>query len=38
MLLAIAWLGLWPGAVTGLAMLAVLGLAVTGSAIRVRRA
>lgn len=38
MLLAIAWQGVWPGAVTGLALVAVWGLAVTGFAIRLRRA
>jgi prepilin signal peptidase PulO-like enzyme (type II secretory pathway) len=33
MLLPIVWLGLWPGAVAGLALVTVLGLAVTRFAI-----
>jgi prepilin signal peptidase PulO-like enzyme (type II secretory pathway) len=36
-LVAIVWLGVWPGAVTGLALVGVLGLAVTGLA-RLRHA
>lgn len=38
MLLAVAWQGLWPGAITGLALVIVWGLAVTGLAIRQRHA
>jgi leader peptidase (prepilin peptidase)/N-methyltransferase len=38
MLIAIAWQGVWPGAVTGLALVTVWGLGVTGFAIRLRRA
>ena len=37
MLAPVAWLGLWPGAITGLALVAVWGLAVTGFAIRLGR-
>ena len=35
---AILWLGLWPGAVAGLGLVALLGLIVTGLAIWPRRA
>jgi leader peptidase (prepilin peptidase) / N-methyltransferase len=35
---AILWLGLWPGAVAGLGLVALLGLIVTGLAMRPRRA
>jgi leader peptidase (prepilin peptidase)/N-methyltransferase len=38
MLIAVAWQGVWPGAVTGLALVTVWGLGVTGFAIRLRRA
>lgn len=38
MLAAIAWLGLWPGAITGLVLVALWGLTVTGFAVRLRRA
>ena len=38
MALAIAWLGLWPGAVIGLGLVALWGLAVTGLAMRRRLA
>jgi prepilin signal peptidase PulO-like enzyme (type II secretory pathway) len=38
MLLPIAWQGLWPGAFTGLALVSVWGLGVTGFAVRFRRA
>lgn len=33
MLAAIVWLGLWPGAITGLALVALWGLAVVGFAL-----
>lgn len=33
MLAAIVWLGLWPGALTGLALVALWGLAVVGFAL-----
>jgi prepilin signal peptidase PulO-like enzyme (type II secretory pathway) len=36
MLAAIAWLGLWPGALTGLALVALWGLLVVGFAFRRR--
>jgi prepilin signal peptidase PulO-like enzyme (type II secretory pathway) len=36
MLAAIAWLGLWPGALTGLVLVAVWGLLVVGLAFRRR--
>jgi prepilin signal peptidase PulO-like enzyme (type II secretory pathway) len=35
-LVAIVWLGLWPGAFTGLGLIGVLGLTVTGLASRLR--
>jgi leader peptidase (prepilin peptidase) / N-methyltransferase len=38
MLAALAWLGLWPGALAGLALVAVLGFSVTGLAVKRRRA
>jgi len=36
MLAALAWLGLWPGAMAGLALVALWGLGVTGLATRRR--
>lgn len=36
MLAAIVWLGLWPGAVTGLVLVALWGFAVVGFALRRR--
>ena len=38
MIAAIAWLGLWPGAAVGLALVALWGFAVVGRALRNRRA
>jgi hypothetical protein len=38
MVAAILWLGLWPGAVAGLGLVALLGLVVTGLAMLPRRA
>ena len=38
MLATLAWLGLWPGAVAGLALVALLGVSVTGLAVKRRRA
>jgi leader peptidase (prepilin peptidase) / N-methyltransferase len=35
---AILWLGLWPGALVGFALVLLLGLMVTGLAMRPRRA
>lgn len=37
MLAAIGWLGLWPGALTGLALVALWGLLVIGLAFRRQR-
>jgi prepilin signal peptidase PulO-like enzyme (type II secretory pathway) len=34
----LAWLGLWPGAIAGFALLALLGFSVTGLALKRRRA
>ena len=34
MIVAITWLGLWPGAAVGLALVALWGLAVVGRALR----
>jgi prepilin signal peptidase PulO-like enzyme (type II secretory pathway) len=38
MIVAIAWLGLWPGAAVGLTLVALWGLAVVGRALRNRSA
>jgi hypothetical protein len=38
MVLALIWLGPWPGAAVGLALIAVWGLAVTGLALQRQRA
>jgi leader peptidase (prepilin peptidase)/N-methyltransferase len=38
MLAALAWLGLWPGALVGLALITLLGFGVTGLALLRRRA
>jgi leader peptidase (prepilin peptidase)/N-methyltransferase len=38
MLAMLVWLGLWPGAIAGLALVALLGFSVTGLALRRRRA
>jgi prepilin signal peptidase PulO-like enzyme (type II secretory pathway) len=38
MVVALVWLGLWPGAITGLALVALLGVSVTGLAMRRRNA
>jgi leader peptidase (prepilin peptidase) / N-methyltransferase len=38
MLAMLAWLGLWPGAIAGLALVALLGFSVTGVALTRRRA
>jgi len=38
MIVAIAWLGLWPGAAVGLTLVALWGLAVVGRAFRNRSA
>ena len=38
MVLAIAWQGVWPGAMIGLALVTAWGLTVTGFAMRLRRA
>ncbi|MHB8612365.1 MAG: prepilin peptidase [Candidatus Dormibacteraceae bacterium] len=37
MIVAIAWLGLWPGGAVGLALVALWGLGVVGRALRNRR-
>ncbi len=37
MLAALGWLGLWPGAIAGFALVALLGLGVTGLALKRRR-
>jgi leader peptidase (prepilin peptidase)/N-methyltransferase len=38
MLAMLAWLGLWPGAIAGLALVALLGFSVTGLALKRQRA
>jgi leader peptidase (prepilin peptidase) / N-methyltransferase len=38
MLAALAWLGLWPGAIAGLVVVALFGFGVTAMAVRRRRA
>jgi leader peptidase (prepilin peptidase) / N-methyltransferase len=38
MLAMLAWFGLWPGAIAGLALVALLGFSVTGLALKSRRA